>query len=128
MMLLLSLSLGLVFKVLKEEHRLRSSENWVLRSNEMAGGWINYLNGDLHNLNSLPNIIRVIKSSVMRWAGHVTLLVDVRNSYKFLVAISRRKIHSEDLVIDGITLKRLLRKSVLRLLIGFIWLMVGTGG
>jgi hypothetical protein len=128
MMLFLSLSLGFVFKVLKEEHRLRSSENWVLRSDEVAGGRRKYLNGDLHNLNSSPNIIRVIKSNVMRCAGHVALLVDMRIAYKILVAISKRKTHSEDLAIDSITLKRILRKSVLRQWIGFIWLRVGTSG
>jgi hypothetical protein len=28
-------------------------------------------NGELHNLYSSPNIVRVIKSRRMRWAGHV---------------------------------------------------------
>jgi hypothetical protein len=28
-------------------------------------------NDELHNLYSSPNIVRVIKSSRMRWAGHV---------------------------------------------------------
>jgi hypothetical protein len=28
-------------------------------------------NEELHNLNATPNIIRVINSSRMRWAGHV---------------------------------------------------------
>jgi hypothetical protein len=58
---------------LREEHRLRVFENRVLRRifgpkrDEVTGGW-----RKLHNdLYSSPNIIRMIKSRRMRWAGHV---------------------------------------------------------
>jgi hypothetical protein len=36
-------------------------------------------------LYSSPNIIRVIKSRRMRWAGHVALMEEVRNAYNILV-------------------------------------------
>jgi hypothetical protein len=76
---------------LREEHRFRVSENRVLKRvfgpkrEEVAGGWRRLHNEELHNLYSSPNIIRVLKSSGMRWAGHVTRMREMRNSYRILV-------------------------------------------
>jgi hypothetical protein len=61
---------------LREEHRLRVFENRVLRKifgpkREGDGSWRKLHNDELHNLYSSPNIVRVIKSRRMRWAGHV---------------------------------------------------------
>jgi hypothetical protein len=39
---------------------------------EGDGSWIKLHNDELHSLYSSPNIVRVIKSRRMRWAGHVT--------------------------------------------------------
>jgi hypothetical protein len=61
----------------KEEHRLRVFEKRVLsrifgpRRDEVMGDWRKLHNEELHNLYSSPNIIRMIKSRRMRWAGHV---------------------------------------------------------
>jgi hypothetical protein len=38
-----------------------------------------------------PNIIRVIKSWRMRWAGHVTRMGEVRNAYRILVGKPEEK-------------------------------------
>jgi hypothetical protein len=38
---------------------------------EVIGGWRKLHIEELHNLYSLPSIIRMIKSRKMRWAGHV---------------------------------------------------------
>jgi hypothetical protein len=38
---------------------------------EVVGSWRRLHNEELHNLYTLPNIIRVIKSRRMRWADHV---------------------------------------------------------
>jgi hypothetical protein len=38
---------------------------------EVAGGWRRMNNEELHNLYSSQNIIRMIKSRRMRWAGHL---------------------------------------------------------
>jgi hypothetical protein len=52
-------------------------ENRVLRrifgskTGELTGDWRKLHNEELHNLYSSPNIIRMIKSRRMRWAGHV---------------------------------------------------------
>jgi hypothetical protein len=62
---------------LREEHRLRMFENRVLRRifgpkrDEVTGGWRKLHNEELHNFYSLSGIIRMIKSSRMRLAGHV---------------------------------------------------------
>jgi hypothetical protein len=62
---------------LREEHRLRVFENRVLRRifgpkrDEVTGDWRKLHNEELHNLYSSPNIIRMIKSRRMRWAGYV---------------------------------------------------------
>jgi len=47
-------------------------ENRVLRpkGEEVAGGWRRLYNEKLHNLYTSSNIIRVIKSRRMKWAGH----------------------------------------------------------
>jgi hypothetical protein len=39
----------------------------------------------LHNLNSLPDIIRMIKSRMMIWARNVARMGDMRNAYTILV-------------------------------------------
>jgi hypothetical protein len=76
---------------LREEHRLRMFENRVLRRmfgpkrDEVAGGWRRLHNGELHDLHSLPSIVRMIKSKRMRWVGHVTRMGGKRNACRLLV-------------------------------------------
>jgi hypothetical protein len=58
---------------LRKEHRLRAFENKVLRifgpKRKEDGSWRKVHNDELHSLYSSPNIVRVIKSRRMRWAG-----------------------------------------------------------
>jgi hypothetical protein len=42
-------------------------------------------NDELHDLYSSPNIVRVIKSRRMRWAGHVARVGEGRGVYRVLV-------------------------------------------
>jgi hypothetical protein len=62
---------------LREEQRLRVFENRVLRrifgpkTDEATWEWRRLHNEELNDLYSSPNIIRVMKSRRMRWAGHV---------------------------------------------------------
>jgi hypothetical protein len=51
---------------------------------EEIGSWRKLHNDELHGLYS-PNIVRVIKSRRMRWAGHVTCMVEGRGFYRVLV-------------------------------------------
>ena len=63
--------------ILREERRLRVFENRVLRRavgpkrDEVTGEWRKLHSEELGDLYSLPNIVRVVKSRRMRWAGHV---------------------------------------------------------
>ena len=62
---------------LREERRLRVFENRVLRrvfwlkKDEVTGEWRKLHKEELRDFYSLPNILRVVKSRRMRWAGHV---------------------------------------------------------
>jgi hypothetical protein len=82
---------------LREEHRLRVSENRVLRRifglkwDEVVIGWRELHNEELHNAYSVPGIIRMIKSKRMRWAGHVARMGEKRNAYRILVGKAERK-------------------------------------
>jgi hypothetical protein len=66
-----------VWVTVREEHKLRVFENRVLRRmfgpkrDGVMGGWRKLHNEELHNLYSLPSIIRIIKSRRMRWAGYM---------------------------------------------------------
>jgi hypothetical protein len=42
-------------------------------------------NEELHDSYSSPNIIRIIKSRRMRWAGCVTRIEEKKNAYRVLV-------------------------------------------
>jgi hypothetical protein len=55
------------------------------KGDEVAGGWRRLNNEELHNVYSLPSIIRIIKSRRMRWVGHVAHMMEIRNAYKILV-------------------------------------------
>jgi hypothetical protein len=75
---------------LREEHRLRVSENRVLRrifgpKREEDGSWRKLHNDELHSLYYSANIVRMIKSRRMRWAGHVARIREGRNFYRILV-------------------------------------------
>jgi hypothetical protein len=75
---------------LGEEHRLRVFENRVLKKifgpkREEDGSWRQLHNDELHSLYSSPNIVRVIKSRRMRWAGHVACMEEGRGVYRVLV-------------------------------------------
>jgi hypothetical protein len=81
----------------REEQRLRVFENRVLRRifgpkrDEATGEWRRLHNEDVNDLYSSPNIIRAMKSRIMRWAGHVARMEGRRGADKFLVGRPERK-------------------------------------
>ena len=76
---------------LGEELRLRVFENGKLRRvfgpkrDEVTGEWRKLHNEELSDLYYLPNIVRVIKSRRMRWAGHVARMGERISVYRVLV-------------------------------------------
>jgi hypothetical protein len=75
---------------LREEHVLRVFENRVLRKTfgpkrEENGSWRKLHNDELHNLYSSPNVVRMIKATRLRWAGHVARMGEGRGVYRVLV-------------------------------------------
>jgi len=76
---------------LREERRLRASENRVLRRifgpkrGKVKGEWRKLHNEELNDLYSLPNIVRAIKSRRIIWAGHVAHMGERRGVYSVLV-------------------------------------------
>jgi len=75
----------------REEHRLRVFENRVLRRvfgpkrDEVTGEWRKLHNEELGDVYSLSNIVRVVKSRRMRWAGHVACMGERRGVHRVIV-------------------------------------------
>jgi hypothetical protein len=74
---------------LGEEHRLSVFEKTVLRifgpKREVDVSWRKLNNDELYNLYSSPNIVRVIISRSLRWAGHVARMEKTKGVYRVLV-------------------------------------------
>jgi hypothetical protein len=76
---------------LREECRLRVFENRVLRKifgpkrDKVTEEWRKLHTEELNEFYSLPNIIRAIKSRIMRWTGRVARMGERRGVYRILV-------------------------------------------
>ena len=79
-------------------------ENRVLRRifvperDEITGEWRKLHKEELNDLQSSPNIVRVIKSRTTRWAGHVAYIGETRDVYRGNL---RERDHLEDPDVDG---------------------------
>ena len=99
---------------LREERRLRVFENRVLRRvfgpkrEEVTRERRELQNEELNDLNFSPNIVRVIKSRRIRWAGHVARMGDRRDIYRILVGEREKKNHLVDPDIDGRIILRMI--------------------
>jgi hypothetical protein len=75
----------------RDERKLRVFENMVLRRifgprwDEVTGEWRRLHNEELNDLYCSPNIVRVIKSRRMSWAGHVAHMGEERGVYRVLM-------------------------------------------
>ena len=110
-------------------------ENRVLRKlfgpkrNEVTGEWRKLHKEELNDLFSLSNIVRVVKSRRMRWAGHVARMGEDRGVHILLVGKPEGKDLWGDQDVDGrIILRWILRKLEGVVGTGWSWLRRGTGG
>ena len=61
------------------------------KRNEVTEEWRKLHNKERSDLYSLPNIVRVVKSRRMRWAGHVADMGEGRGLYRALVGKPEKK-------------------------------------
>jgi hypothetical protein len=119
---------------IREECRLRVFENRVLRRifgprrDEVTGEWRKLHNEELNDLYSLPNVVRVVKSRRMRWAGHVSRIGEERWVHRVLVRKPEGKNHwGEPGENWRIILRWIFRKRHVGVWTGLSWLRIGTG-
>ena len=96
----------------------------------MTGGWRKLHNEELSDLYSLPNIVRMVKSRRIGWAGHVALMGEGRGVHRVLVGKSEgkkplgkpRRRWEDNIKMD---LQEVAGGCVGT---GWSWLRIGTGG
>jgi hypothetical protein len=71
------------------------------KRDEITGEWRKLHNEELHDLYSPPNIVRVIKSRRMRWAGFVARMGEERGVYRVLVGKPMERDHWGESGVDG---------------------------
>ena len=91
-----------------EECRLRVFENQILRrifgpKRDENGEWKRLYNDELRSLYCSPNIVRMIESRRLRWAGHGARMEEGRSAFKILTGkpigkrpLGRRRCRWED--------------------------------
>ena len=101
---------------LREECRLRVFENRVLKRifwpkrAEVTREWRKLHNEERNDLYS-PYLVRVIKSRMERWAGHIACMWERRGVYRVSVGKPEGKRHLGDPGVDGrIILRWIFRK------------------
>jgi hypothetical protein len=99
------------------------------KRDEVTGEWRKLHNEELSDLYSLPNIVRVLKSRRMRWAGHVACMGEGKGVHRVLVGrsevkkpLGRPRLRLED------NIKMDLREVDGVVGTGWSWPRIGTGG
>jgi hypothetical protein len=102
---------------------------WHVYIEEVTGELRKLHNEELHDLYSSPNIVRVIKSRRMRWAGHVARMGEERGMYRVLVGkpegkrpLGRLRRRRED------NIRMYLQELDVGVWTGLGWLKIETGG
>jgi len=120
---------------LGEERKPRVFEKVVLRRifetrrDEVTGEWRRLHNEEPKDLYSSPNIVRVIKSRRMRWAGHMACVGEERGCIGSWWGNRRERDHCGDLGVDRwIILGWISRRWDVGIWTGLGWPRVETGG
>ena len=96
---------------------------------EAMGDWRKLHNEQLNDLYSSRNIICIIKSRRMRWAGHLACTEENRNAYRVWVGKPELRGHLKGLGIEeSIILRLMLKKQDGKVWAGLLWLSIGTSG
>jgi len=99
------------------------------KMDEVTMEWRKLHNEELIVLYSSHNIVRVIRSRRMRWAGHVARMGEERGVSRFWWGKLGERDHWGDPGLDGRKILRwIFRKWDVRVWIGSSWLRIGTGG
>jgi len=120
---------------LREERKLKVFENMVLRRifgprrDEATGEWRRLHNEELNDLYSSPNIVWVIKSRRMRWAGLVARMGKERGGIGSWWGNRSEGDHCGDLGVDGwVILGWICRRWDVGIRTGLGWPRIETGG
>ena len=112
---------------------MRVFENMMLRRifgpgrDEVTGEWRRLRNEELNDLYCSPNIVRVIKSRRIRWAGHIARMGEAYTGYWW--GNLKERGHLEDPSVDGMMILRwIFRKWGVGMWTESSWLRIGTGG
>jgi len=96
---------------------------------EVTGEWRRSHNEELNDLYSSPNILRVIKSRRVRWAGHAARVGEERGVYRVLLRKLEGRDQWGDLGVDGwIILGWISRSWDVGIWTGLGWPRIETGG
>ena len=71
------------------------------KRDEVTRVWRKLHEEELNGPYTLPNIIRVIKSRIMRWAGNVARMGQMTGVYRVLVGNLRKREHLQDPDVDA---------------------------
>ena len=100
------------------------------KRDEVTGEWRKLHNEELNDLYCPPNIVWLMKSRRMRWAGHVARMGERRGVYRILVGKpeGKRQLGRPRLrQVDNIQMD-LQEVGCVEVWTGSDWLRIGTGG
>jgi hypothetical protein len=94
----------------------------------VTGGWRKLYNEEIHNLYSSPDIISMVKSRRMRWAGLVARMGEKRNAYRLFAGKPEGKRQLGRPRRGWVILKWILERLDGVVWTRMVWLKIGTDG